>query len=237
MQFKADLFAHTESIQLLLMIVQMEKVDLDHKNQQSIQRSIASYLQEGFFACMRKFSIITSQLGRITTQAQECLSNSRYIISMKIKVFQVILHVQNLLNTIPGQIERQQPVYLNDAIGRYTHFHLEFIRCPEALISVLAIAFRTIGNASEKIERNQFTINDMRTKRDIDLSRPWEAYFRSGQHVVQMSMVFDKFKAWKTYNMSCPGCHHRCDASAGEEIQWCVSLAGHLGRTLLTIIT
>ncbi|KAI4193404.1 MAG: hypothetical protein LQ350_008338 [Teloschistes chrysophthalmus] len=232
-QFKADLFAHTESIQLLLTIVQMQKVDLDHKDQQSLQRSIASCLQDGFFACMRKYSAITSQLESITTQAQECIKNTRHIISMNIKVSQIILDVQNLLNTIPGQIERQQPVYLNDALGRYTPFHLEFIRCPEALISVLAIGFRTIGHASERIERNQFTINDARTKRDIDLNRPWEACFRPGQYV-EMSMVFDTYK---DSNKACPGCRHPCDASAGEDVEWHVPLSALLSRALRTIIT
>lgn len=34
--------------------------------------------------------------------------------------------------TIPGQIDRQQPIYFIDALGRSSPFHLEFVRSPEA---------------------------------------------------------------------------------------------------------
>ena len=45
-----------------------------------------------------------------------------------IRIFQIVLNFQNLLLTIPGQIERQQPVFLIDALGRSCPFHLEFVR-------------------------------------------------------------------------------------------------------------
>jgi hypothetical protein len=50
---------------------------------------------------------------------------------MNVKIFKVVLDIQNIITRIPGQIERQQPVYFVDALGRHTPFHLEFITCPE----------------------------------------------------------------------------------------------------------
>ncbi|KAI4131239.1 MAG: hypothetical protein LQ338_001332 [Usnochroma carphineum] len=218
-QLKADLLAHTESIQLLLITIQMKNVDLGHGSQQSLQRSIASQIQASFSSCMRTLSVMKGTLTGVAKQAHECLENTRQIISMNLRVFQVLLDIQNILKTVPGQIERQQPVVLNDALGRYAPFHLEFIRSPEALISVLSINFRRIGSASEKIQKNEFTIHDSRSKKDIDLTRPLEECFRPGQHV-EMSMVFDRFEASTRY---CPGCRHQFRVNAGEDIEWFVA--------------
>lgn len=213
-QFKTDLLAHTESIQLLLATIQMKNVNLGRKSQQSAQRSFDSQIQDGFSSCMRKLSILGNALISISAQAQKCIENSRRIISMNIRVFQVVLNIQNLLMTIPGQVERQQPVYLNDALGRYSPFHLEFIKCPEALISVLSINFKWLGSASKKIQNGEFTVHDSRTKRDIDLSRPWDECFLPGQHV-EMSMVFDRLAG---SGMSCPKCHHTYPSR--EDREW-----------------
>ncbi len=213
-QFKTDLLAHTESIQLLLATIQMKNVNLGQKSQQSAQRSFGSQIQDGFSSCMRKLSILGNALISISAQAQKCIENSRRIISMNIRVFQVVLNIQNLLMTIPGQVERQQPVYLNDALGRYSPFHLEFIKCPEALISVLSINFKWLGSASKKIQNGEFTVHDSRTKRDIDLSRPWDECFLPGQHV-EMSMVFDRLAG---SGMSCPKCHHTYPSR--EDREW-----------------
>ncbi|KAL8691906.1 MAG: hypothetical protein Q9218_002952 [Villophora microphyllina] len=196
-QFRSNLLAHTESIQLLLTTVQMKNVDLGQKSQRSLQVSLASRVQDGFSSCMRKISVISDTLSRVSTAAHECLENTRRIVAMNIRVFQVIVDVQTLLNYIPGQIERQQPVYLNDALGRNCPFHLEFIKSREALTSVLSINFKWLGSASMKIQNNEFTIHDSGTNRDVNLDCPWEECFLPGQHVA-MSMVFGRSKACST---------------------------------------
>jgi hypothetical protein len=53
-----------------------------------------------------------------------------------VKVFQIVLQIQRLITTIPAQVERQEPVYLLDALGRTSPFHLEFVRSPEVSSSV-----------------------------------------------------------------------------------------------------
>lgn len=155
-QFKTDLLAHTESIQLLLATIQIKSVDLGHKNQESLRKSVSSQIQDGFSSCISKFSTLGGTLANVSAQAQQCLEGIRRIMTMNVRAFQVILEVQTLLLLIPGQVQRQQPVYLNDALGRFAPFHLEFIRSPEALISVLCLNFKWLGSASKKIQRGEF---------------------------------------------------------------------------------
>ena len=214
--FKNDLLAHTESIQLLLATVHMKNTNLGQKIQQDFQKSFISQIQEGFSKSMQKLSIMSRILTRVATYARECVENSRSIISMNIRIFQLVLNIQSLLLAIPGQIQRQQPVYLNDAQGRHSPFHLEFIRSAEALISVLSINFKRLDAASEKIRNGEFSIHDTWTKRDIDLSQPWEECFSPGQHV-EMSMIFDSPRACST---SCPGCHCECEVPARKDVEW-----------------
>ena len=217
-QFKTDLLAHTESIQMLLSTVQFKSMQLNKKEQEQAQVSLVSQIQAGFGGCMARLCPIGEKLSTISSQTKECLENIGRIISMNVRVFQMILDIQNLLKNIPGQVERQQPVYLNDALGRYAPFHLEFIRSSEALVSVLSTNFKWIGSAAEKIQNGDFAIHDKHTKQDIELSRPWEECFTPGQHV-EMSMIFDKLKECTD---SCPKCQSDCVIEPRKDAKWYV---------------
>jgi len=135
------------------------------------------------------------------------------IIQTNIQIFQVLVSVQNVVTRIPGQIERQQPVYCIDALGRHMAFHLEFVRSTEASTAVLRSNFRNIGCAAKKIEMGEFVIQDATTKSDVDLKWPWEACFSPGQHTT-MSMVFNSANA---ANMSCPKCHDKNGHSTAQD--------------------
>ena len=45
-----------------------------------------------------------------------------------------MLEIQRALAQIPRQIDREQPVYLVDALGKASPFHLEFVRSAEVSI-------------------------------------------------------------------------------------------------------
>lgn len=75
-----------------------------------------------------------------------------------------------------------------DAFGRYSPFHLEFVRSAEALVAVLKVNFKHHGNSAEKIEKGEFAIEDAATTRVIDLNTNWELCFSPGQRV-EMSIV------------------------------------------------
>jgi len=142
-----------------------------------------------------------------------------------VKIFQMVVKIHQIITQIGGQIQRQQPVYLIDAIGRQSAFHLEFILSAEALVSVVRANFRDIGPGARKIERGEFVIQDSASKIDVDLARPWEVCFRPGQHVV-MCMVFESTRDW---NICCPKCKdvHPENISKDEDIEWYVLCSVH----------
>jgi hypothetical protein len=56
------------------------------------------------------------------------------IVKVNLQVFQIVLDLQKYIMRIQYQVDRQQPVYLIDALGRHQPFHLEFILSAEALL-------------------------------------------------------------------------------------------------------
>ncbi|KAL8886043.1 MAG: hypothetical protein Q9215_006198 [Flavoplaca cf. flavocitrina] len=202
-QFKIDLSIHVQYIQLPLTMIQMRQLELGQKRQQETQKSVVSQFQQAFMSCMRELSVISKTLIGVPSLAHECVNNSRRILRMQFRVFQSMLDLQRLFMTvIPAQVQRQQPVYLIDALGRYTPFFLETIRSPAALISVLSDNSSCFGSASRKILKEEFTIQDTRTKKDINLVYPLDDCFVPGQQV-EMCMLFEG----STFdNTLCPRC-------------------------------
>jgi hypothetical protein len=137
---------------------------------------------------------------------------------------------------IPGQIDRQQPVYLIDALGRHRPLHLEFIRSPEvrnysilklhqadtlqkALSSVLQSTFRLVGSGAKKIQLGEYVLQDSVTKREINLSDPWETTFCPGQTVV-MSMVFESTKLLTRFCPKCGQVNSMEEMMEDVDIEW-----------------
>jgi hypothetical protein len=71
---------------------------------------------------------------------------------MNVQIFQEVLKIQNFINHIPAQVDRQQPVYLIDALGRQSPFHLEFIRSAEVCVTRFSI-LATVSNTCSGIDR------------------------------------------------------------------------------------
>ncbi|KAL8769633.1 MAG: hypothetical protein Q9209_004430 [Squamulea sp. 1 TL-2023] len=213
-QFKNDLSLHVQYIQLPLTMIQMKHLDLGQKRQQDTQKSVVSQFQHAFSSCMRELSVISKTLTGVTALAQECANNSRRILSLHFRVFQIMLDLQRFLTTvIPAQVQRQQPVYLIDALGRYSPFFLETIRSPAALISVLSDNSSWFGSASRKILKEEFTIQDTRTKKDINLAYPLDNCFVPGQQV-EMCMLFEGSTYHDTF---CPRCRFNSTQLDGRE--------------------
>lgn len=158
-----------------------------------------------------------------------------------VKVFQIVLQLQQIVTRIPGQVERQQPVYLLDALGKTSPFHLEFVRSAEvigmaifisefllifssqALVAVLKVNFMKHGNGAKKIERREFAIEDSVTKRDIDLKTKWDVCFFPGQRV-EMSMIFRQTNlSYGLAEHTCPRCicpHPNPEEGRDHNLDW-----------------
>ena len=83
---------------------------------------------------------------------------------------------------------------------------------------MLEVNFEKLGSAADKIRNNEFVIEDLTTKQDIDLQGDWEMCFRPGQ-TVDMSMLFDRNMGLPS---SCPRCRHSCDGREDNDIDWYV---------------
>lgn len=222
-KFKADLVGHTESIELLLTTVQMSTARIDGKKSENNHQTLIGKVQDSYFGCMQRMTVVMERVSTGIQQGQKLLEMTASIIQTNVQIFKIVLDIQHIITRIPGQVDRQQPVYLVDAICRHTPFHLEFITCAESLTAVLQNNFRGIGPGAEKIENGEFAIQDAGTGIDVDLTSNWKTCFYPGQKV-EMSMVFTLTKA--TNGKSCPRCKNEwtserdIDASYGKDVKW-----------------
>jgi hypothetical protein len=94
-------------------------------------------------------------------------------------LFEQIVQVKDtikLQRSPPPQVLLQKPVILHDALGRIAHFHLDFINSFPAFMAVLRIRFETVG--LQKIEREEFSLEEVARNRTINLKLPWNDVFR-----------------------------------------------------------
>ena len=121
-------------------------------------------------------------------------------------------------NAIPPQVLLGLPVVLLDCFGKTAPFHLEFIDSFESFMAVMKTRFKQAGVKSSgiaKLENHEFSIQDTRRKRFIDVTQPWPTVFQSGQNV-DMSMVFHRFACPPS---TCPACYSKNEGGE-EEVNW-----------------
>jgi hypothetical protein len=213
-RFKADLRGHTGAIEVLLLAVQMEATTMQSRKQIEGQKTLAGKIQESSSQWLSKLSIITDGVNQSVQQGKALLDATAKIVQTNLRVFQMIFDIHQYILQVPSQVNRQQPVYMIDAFGRESPFHLEFVRSAEAFIAILKVNFKS--NGSQKIERGEFVIEDDGTKRDVDLSRDWGNCFFPGQRV-SMSMIFKRVKM-----TTCPGCGTESGSAPEQEVTWYV---------------
>lgn len=111
-KFKADLVGHTESIELLLTTLHMGSTHIGRKSQEENQKSLARKVQESYFGCMQRLSQIMDCVTTGVEQGKRMLEMAAEVIQTNVQVFQIVLGIQSIITKIPGQVQRQQPVYL-----------------------------------------------------------------------------------------------------------------------------
>lgn len=94
---------------------------------------------------------------------------------------------------------------------------------------MLKLNFEKIPSGARKIDNNDFLIQDVATKRPIDLSRDWDSCFLPGQRV-EMSMIFQ----WRSRDIhSCPNCKCSCQTLMDKETE--CPQCGMMFRRIVTI--
>ena len=100
--------------------------------------------------------------------------------------------VMAMQQSLSSRLERvsliEEPFILEDAIGRISPVHLQFITSWKAFDAILQVRFKGT-NGSGKVKRKEFVLQERTTGRDIVRQTPWEAAFRPGQ-IVDMGILF-----------------------------------------------
>jgi hypothetical protein len=141
-KFKADLIGHTESIELLLVTLHMGSTRIAGKKQEESNRTLAGRVQDSYFGCMQRLSQVLDCVSTGAQQGKHILEMTAKVIQTNVRIFRIVLDIQSVITQIPGQVERQQPVYFIDALGRHTPFNLEFIMSAEALTKCSPVKFQ-----------------------------------------------------------------------------------------------
>ncbi|KAF2100312.1 hypothetical protein NA57DRAFT_73922 [Rhizodiscina lignyota] len=183
--FRAQLQGHTSSIETL-----------------------AAKIQELSIQWMAKLAAINTTVTETVDLGKRLLTLSAAAIRMNFLVFKTVHDIQRIICQIPGQTQHQQPVYLLDAFGKDSPFHLEFVRSAEALVAILKVNFKPSGCGQRMIERGEFVITDNGTHEDINLSRSWDSCFFPGQRVSMSMVITRKSSSISSASLECcPSCN------------------------------
>jgi hypothetical protein len=163
---------------------------------------------------------ISRMVANSTTQqtSQDLQAVMLNVIETNMKVYQMVLDMQSSMHQLPSQINRQQPIYFEDAHGRLAPFHIEFINSLEAFQAVMEVRFRHVPGL-KKFQRNEYVLQESNGKKKLDLQIPWDSIFLPGRRVV-MSMTF---QTPQISTFSCPACQTQNPTSTSvpqSEVQW-----------------
>ncbi|KAL5600873.1 hypothetical protein FOVSG1_006903 [Fusarium oxysporum f. sp. vasinfectum] len=228
-RFKSDIAAHTQSILVLLATLQLQRMDLQGKSSLIGFTTLRDFLRESCQRCQDRISQISCAIGGSIAQGERLLRRSALIFQTNVRIFQEVRSIHAMLSRIPQGIERQQPVYMIDALGKTSPFHLEFVRSAGALRAVLKSNFEKVPSGLRKIESGEFAFYNQATGRRIDLAKDWDLCFLPGQ-LIEMRMIFD----WTTRKIGfCPACGTRCPRIRGRRDMECDSCGLIFARTLI----
>jgi hypothetical protein len=177
------------------MQVESAEAQYDTNNQHHQEsREIRSIARENNDLLHTQADLILAITRMVANPAPQQMTQDLQAIMLKVvetnmKVYQIVLDMQSAIqNQLPAQIDRQQPVYFEDAHGRIAPFHIEFINSLEAFQAVMEVRFRHVPGL-KKFQRGQYILQDPLSKKTLDLQGPWESVFLPGRKVV-MSMTF-----------------------------------------------
>ncbi|MCJ1247952.1 hypothetical protein MMC30_005167 [Trapelia coarctata] len=176
--FRARVKAHAASISIMLVTLSTKDASIRQRRQERQSRSITAQLQIEAFNFMRTINTIAKGVANIVEKTSE-------VLRMNIQIFQIVLDLQHQVTHIPGQVDRQQPIFFQDATSHCYPFHLEFIDSAKALEAVLKVRIEH-PIVRQKIERGEYVFQDMNKwpLQEIKLNNNWNTCFHPGQRVL-----------------------------------------------------
>jgi hypothetical protein len=168
-----------------------------------------------------------AKIGDLCTQAKSTMSK---ILFVNMATYKMVLALKA---SLPCHLERSlfnESFVLEDAIGRISPVHLQFITSWEALDAVLETRFRGL-QGHDKVRGGHWILQDHATGREISRRRNWEGAFLPGQRV-NMSLLFQRETTVETFDSSgqtessnqaaCPRCQADVSGCCDAETQWYV---------------
>lgn len=213
--FRTEIAAHTGSIQVLLLSVQMDMTTMHARSEHDQDKALVRGVQELSSQVMSKLADIADGIAAGVQQGRSLLGTGAKAFETNLRVFQMVHDMHQLMLRIATPVQRQQPVYMIDAFNKESPFHLEFIRSAEALISVRKANSKSSGCGPGMIDRGEFLIEESGTQNAIDFTKNWDTCFYPGQRVA-MSMIFRTSKI----GGFCPRCETESHAPSDKEIEW-----------------
>lgn len=139
------------------------------------------------------------------------------IITINISTYNALIAIQQTISSRPELSLLQEPFILEDAIGRISPVHMQFINSWEAFHAVLSRRFQDV-QGYKKVQSGEYILQEHVTRREISRSHRWEAAILPGQRI-EMSFVFNS-ESRDSVSASCPSCNKVSDGSPDAEILW-----------------
>ncbi|GAB1312734.1 hypothetical protein MFIFM68171_02944 [Madurella fahalii] len=216
-KYRAKISSHRESLGMVLAIASVHLQKLNGNKMDEMKDTAGSSHR----SMVELIGTINGRIGANTSELSEQKSVITKVAESIGWISQTCTYIKTVLGTLlslswpihnavlalhtklPSSLELtliDDPFILEDALGRKTPVHLQFI------------------------DSKEYVFQDYRTGRDIMRSRPWEGAFRPGQRV-DMSMVFKHVEHQgqpSTTNdtfSTCPGCKLPNPHSTGMDVE------------------
>jgi hypothetical protein len=204
--------------------------DAEQKNQDATDAQNALLVQVR--DRLEKNNTLVSASNAITTKVKEALRLKwftqlgaelkdfmRRIISINVATYNAVIAIQG---SLAGGLERsliQEPFILEDAIGRVSPVHMQFISSWEAFHAVLDRRFQDV-QGYKKVKNKEYILQERASRREISQSCPWDGAVLPGQRV-DMSLIFSSEEK-ETVRTSCPSCRTESGDPQEAEVLWYV---------------
>lgn len=139
---------------------------------------------------------------------------------MNVAIYNAIISIQRLLQSHLERSLSREPFILQDAVGRLSPVHLQFIYSWEAFEDVLERRFHDF-QGYHKMKEKAYVFQELATQRDVSRTLPWHSVFLPGERI-GMDIVSRKQNCDEGDNTSCPKCREPAVSSLGCNIQWSV---------------
>ena len=171
LKLRAEIMGHTSTINILMSSIQLSQNVSDLDKLEELRKSSATQQEQitDLHTLMEKSvdqfhqntDLLRAQCRRIHQLEQENRETRGIVLRVLHtgkQVFSMISGIQKLfLRYIPPQISQQQPVYLEDVLGRVTPFHIEWVNSREvrtcAFLSLYLKAFKLTMLMSSRCSR------------------------------------------------------------------------------------